>query len=40
MKPYDSLKVRNVFMKSLHYVTEYAVSSLISSLIQFNPLNA
>jgi hypothetical protein len=35
MKPYDSLKVKNASMKSVHYVTEYAVSSLVSSLILF-----
>lgn len=35
VKPYDSLKVKNAPMKPVHYVTEYAVSSLVSSLILF-----
>jgi len=35
MKPYENLKVRNAFMKSLLYVTEYVVSNIVSSLILF-----
>ena len=37
LKPYDILKVKNTLPKSLYYVTEYIISSLVT-LNSFNRL--